>query len=81
MLASASSQLSHNTAFAAMRRQGMTDYGAVYESIALEDVRNTADVFRGVYDSSGGRDGFVSLGITATCTALWARSINPPVPG
>jgi transaldolase len=33
----------------------------VYERLAIQDVREAADLFRAVYDSTGGRDGFVSL--------------------
>lgn len=33
----------------------------IYDEIAIEDVRNTADVLRPVYESSRGADGFVSL--------------------
>lgn len=32
-----------------------------FEAIAVEDVRMAADVFRTVYDSTGGADGFVSI--------------------
>jgi transaldolase len=32
--------------------------------LALDDVRNAADILRGVYDQSGGRDGFVSFECT-----------------
>src|SRR5688572_3340407 len=36
----------------------------VYERLAIQDVREAADVFRPVYDATGGRDGFVSLGVS-----------------
>src|SRR5688572_33350814 len=32
----------------------------VYERLAMEDIREAADLFRPVYDSTGGRDGFGS---------------------
>jgi transaldolase len=35
-----------------------------YESLAIEDIRNTADLFREIYDQSGGTDGFVSLEVS-----------------
>ncbi len=38
----------------------------VFESIAVEDVREAADVFRPVYDRTGGADGFVSLEVSPT---------------
>jgi transaldolase len=34
---------------------------AIFESLAVEDVRGAADVFRPVYESTGGDDGFVSI--------------------
>ncbi|MEK7214097.1 MAG: transaldolase, partial [Chloroflexota bacterium] len=37
------------------------DSEAVYEALAVEDIRRAAGQFRPVYDSSGGADGFVSL--------------------
>ena len=36
----------------------------VYERLAIQDVREAADVLRPVYDSTGGRDGFVSLEVS-----------------
>ena len=36
----------------------------LYEKIAIRDVQAAADIFRGVYDESKGRDGFVSLEVS-----------------
>lgn len=36
----------------------------VYETIAMQDVREAADLFRDLYESTGGRDGFVSLEVS-----------------
>ncbi|MBD3334492.1 MAG: bifunctional transaldolase/phosoglucose isomerase, partial [Candidatus Eisenbacteria bacterium] len=33
----------------------------IYESLAVEDIRRSADLFRTIYEESDGRDGFVSL--------------------
>jgi transaldolase len=33
----------------------------IFEALAVEDVRHAADVFRPVYEASGGTDGFVSI--------------------
>src|SRR5882724_2780884 len=60
----------------------------IFERLALEDVRQAADLFRPVYDASGGRDGFVSLevsptlardteGTIAEARRLWAE-VNRP---
>ncbi len=38
----------------------------VFEALAVEDVRTAADLFRPVYDSSQGGDGFVSLEVSPT---------------
>lgn len=36
----------------------------IYESLAVEDVQQAADLFRPVYDQTQGRDGFVSLEVS-----------------
>ena len=36
----------------------------VYEVLAMQDVREAADLFRSLYDSTTGRDGFVSLEVS-----------------
>lgn len=38
-----------------------TDAQAVFESIAIDDIRAAADILRPVYDDSDGHDGYVSL--------------------
>jgi transaldolase len=47
----------------AVRRAGAgeAEPSAVFESLAVEDVRGAADAFRTVYDETGGNDGFVSI--------------------
>jgi transaldolase len=47
----------------AMARAGK-DTDAIYEALAVQDIRAAADVLRPVYDSTGGRDGFVSLEVS-----------------
>lgn len=37
---------------------------AVFESLAIADIQAAADLLRGVYDSSGGADGYVSLEVS-----------------
>jgi transaldolase len=37
---------------------------ALYEALAIEDLRGAADLFRPLYDSQQGRDGFVSLEVS-----------------
>ena len=36
----------------------------IYEALAVEDLRNAADLFRPIFDSTGGHDGFVSLEVS-----------------
>jgi len=47
----------------AVRRLGndAAEPSTVFENLAVEDVRRAADVFRPVFDSTGGNDGFVSI--------------------
>lgn len=36
----------------------------IYEALVIEDIRKAADALTGVYDRTGGRDGFVSLEVS-----------------
>jgi transaldolase len=40
------------------------DTNAIYENLAIKDIRAAADVLRPVYESSGARDGYVSLEVS-----------------
>jgi len=42
------------------------DAKALYEEIAVRDVRDAADILRPIYDSSKSRDGYVSLEVSPT---------------
>src|ERR1700676_1347976 len=42
-------------------RNSSAEPRAIYDEIAIEDVRKAADVLRSVFDASGGTDGFVSI--------------------
>jgi transaldolase len=66
-----------------------TDQG-VFETLAIDDVREAADLFRPVYDATDGRDGFVSLevspgvardaeGSAAEARRLWKALDRPNV--
>jgi transaldolase/glucose-6-phosphate isomerase len=44
--------------------QSSLDANSIYEQLAVADVQAAADAFRGVYDASDGRDGFVSLEVS-----------------
>jgi len=40
------------------------DTAAIFETVAVHDIQAACDLFRPVYDSSGGRDGFVSIEVS-----------------
>lgn len=61
---------------------------ALYEALAVDDIRGAADILRPVWDASGGSDGFVSLevsphlardsvGTVAEAKRLWAAVERP----
>ena len=47
----------------------------VFETLAIEDVREAADLFRPVYDSTAGGDGFVSLEVSPQLAHDTDRSV------
>ena len=51
------------------------DTMALYEALAIQDIRSAADLLRPVYASSGGRDGFVSLEVNPHFARDSARTI------
>jgi transaldolase len=48
----------------------------VFETLAIEDVREAADVFRELYDTTEGQDGFVSLEVSPTLARDTEGSVN-----
>jgi transaldolase/glucose-6-phosphate isomerase len=48
----------------ALIRQGDRTVGDLYEALAVQDIKNAADVLRPVYDSVKGADGYVSLEVS-----------------
>ena len=44
--------------------EGELDDRRIYELLAIEDIQDAADLFRPVYEASGGQDGFVSLEVS-----------------
>jgi transaldolase len=63
---------------------------AIFEALVVDDVRGAADVFRPVYESTGGDDGFVSIevgpqfardtaGSIAEARRLWSACDRPNV--
>ena len=47
----------------------------IFEQLAVEDVRQAADLFRPVYDATAGADGFVSLEVSPTLARDTERTI------
>ena len=45
-------------------KKGDRSVADLFEAVAVEDIQNAADVLRGVYDATGGGDGFVSLEVS-----------------
>lgn len=78
----------YSKVLSALRRQPELDAKGMYETIAIRDIQDAADVLRVVYDASNGKDGFVSLEVSPTLARdtggtidearrLW-RSVNRP---
>lgn len=53
----------YDNAIASLKERSMLPI-AIYETLALEDVRKAADLFLPVFEQSKGRDGFVSLEVS-----------------
>lgn len=51
------------------------DVGALYEALAIEDIRMVADILRPVHDETDGADGFVSLEVSPHLAHDTARTI------
>ena len=54
----------YDASLAALESGSDCDVMALYERLAIEDIRHAADVLRPVYQASGGDDGFVSLEVS-----------------
>jgi transaldolase/glucose-6-phosphate isomerase len=54
----------YDAEFIAAGRAGNPGDRALFERIAVEDVRNAADVLRPVYNATGHRDGYVSIEVS-----------------
>jgi transaldolase/glucose-6-phosphate isomerase len=71
-----------------LAERGIKDAKSVYESLAIKDIEEAADLLRPVYDATNGGDGFVSLevsphlafdtaGSIAEAKRLW-QAVNRP---
>jgi transaldolase len=55
---------------------GQTDAQAIYEELAIQDVRSACDVLRQTYEDAGHQDGFVSLEVAADLAHDPARTLE-----
>ena len=55
---------SYDAEIARLAGAGEVAIGDIYERLATADIAAAADLFRPLYDASGGRDGFVSLEVS-----------------
>ena len=53
----------YTSAINSLALEGKTEI-EIYEALAFEDIKETADVFRPIYDGSDGKHGFVSLEVS-----------------
>ena len=54
----------YDSALNAAAREGNLDERALFERIAVEDIRNAADVLRPVYNATRHRDGYISIEVS-----------------
>jgi transaldolase len=77
----------YDQALAALARAGK-NAGQIFDALAIDDIRNAAGLFRGVFDRTGGADGHVSIEVdprlandadktVAEATRLW-QTVDVP---
>jgi len=76
----------YSAALQALKAKGL-DAMTLYETLAIEDIRAAADLFKPVFEATKGLDGFVSLEVspyiahdTAKTVAEARRFFSPSVP-
>jgi transaldolase len=52
------------------------DAGAAFESVSVEDIQRTCDLFRPVYDAADGHDGMVSLEVSPLLASDTQRTVD-----
>lgn len=62
--AAISKSTDYNTAVSQAVAQGIREPKALYEHLAIDDIRRAADLFKPVYDRSHAHDGYVSLEVS-----------------
>ncbi len=56
--------------------RGDKSAGEIFEAVAVEDIRNACDLFRPLYDSANGGDGFVSIEVSPAFARDAERTIE-----
>ena len=51
------------------------DANAIYEGLAVEDIRSALDLFRPIYDRTNGKDGYVSLEVSPLIASDTAQTL------
>ena len=80
----------HYDELIARMHTGGSDTQAIYQAIAVGDIRDAADILRSVYEASGGADGFASIEVEpalaldsaatlARAQELWAAVDRPNI--
>lgn len=59
-----------------IKSQSGIDVSALYEKLAMEDIRSAAEVLRPIYDSTHGIDGFVSLEVSPLLSSRTELTIS-----
>jgi transaldolase/glucose-6-phosphate isomerase len=54
----------YDQVFSAFESRADADVAAIYDHLAIGDIRAAADLLRPIFDATGGRDGFVSLEVS-----------------
>jgi transaldolase len=70
--------IDYEDALATIARHGAFEAEAAYETPAIADIQNAAAVLRPIYDDTEGRDGFVSLEVSAQLANDTFRTIEEP---
>ena len=65
----------YDDAIGTLARAGK-DATSIFDAIAIEDIQRACDLFRATYDSTHGRDGFVSIEVSPDLAYDTARTIS-----
>ena len=69
-----SSGADYDEAMVALARSGKST-AEIFEALAIEDIRDVADLLRPVYDATSGRDGYASLEVNPHLAADTERTV------